>query len=326
MRVVFALLLVVATAAAAGESENTRKARQELEQELNALVKIPAPLVTISYQGIDERPYELTDAEFVLDGKTLPKPALAPLNSFAPTQLWKGEVSHGDHVLVATVSYTDTANMMFSETAGYTWKVTSRLTFTAQRGLETRVVLSPERDGSAEERKDQFKLHAKAAPVMLAQVDDGKVPPPAVKTPEVKAAVDAGQPEAKLAAKEPEVLPAKGDETLAVKDALVKEPVAKKEPNVAPALRERLQKSDVQPAEFITTPPPLVDAEEQDAGAVELAQVDAGTPELARAEPKNATSSTESSPLPFILGGFALVAVVALIVVARRRANRFERS
>ncbi|MFL5322012.1 MAG: hypothetical protein ACJ790_20285 [Myxococcaceae bacterium] len=196
-----AVLMLASLGASAGESEQTRSAREEVERQLDALVNIPNPVATISFMGLEEPPFELVEARFLLDGKVITPPSLTELGKAQQTQIFRGDVVPGSHMLTSTVAWIDRANMMFSESSGYTFRVTTKTTFTAQRGLETRLVLTPERDPSARERKDQFKLHSTATPVIIEVKEEPLTPPPLIEAEvelqpaaPIVAPVDAGVP------------------------------------------------------------------------------------------------------------------------------------
>lgn len=322
VRALLAIVVAVFALSAVAESDAKKNARLELEAELSSMVKIPPPYAHIQFFGLDEGAYELTDVEFLLDGKALPKPKLESLKEFAAITIHKGEVSHGDHVLNAMVKYTDGSSMMFSATAGYSWVVKTKVTFTAQRGLETRVLLTPSRD-SSRPRDQQFQLKSTVTPIMIAQLDDGtivekkkaQVPVEPQKKPEEKTeetalpVADAGEPTALVAEVVPEVKSVAAEEKKVVADdtklavfkpAPAPVPVKKQEPLAAP---------------------PIVHA---DGPAADLE-----APPVADAQPTQAVTEApveEGLPLSVMLGLVAAPLVIGLLLVfvSRRRANRFK--
>lgn len=317
MRALLAIAVASFALSAAAESDAKKNARLELEAELNSMVKIPPPYAHIQFFGLDEGAYELTDVEFLLDGKPLPEPKLESLKEFAAITIHKGEVSHGDHVLNAMVKYTDGSSMMFSETAGYSWVVKTKVTFTAQRGLETRVLLTPSRD-SSRPRDQQFQLKSTVTPIMIAQLDDGtivekkkaQVPVEPPKEETALPVADAGEPTALVAEVAPEVKSVSAEQKKVVAEetklAVFKpapEPVKKQEPLSAP---------------------PIVHADEtlaNEAPAVEA-------PPVADVQPAQTVAEApveEGLPVSVILGLVAAPLVIGVLVfVSRRRANRFK--
>ena len=300
-------LLVAVPAAAAAASDAQQRARAELDKQLESMVNIPKPVAHVQFFGLDESPYELTDVEFEIDGKPLNKPKLETLKEFGAITIHRGQVSHGDHVLVATVAYTDGSSMMFSATAGYTWRVTTRVTFTAQRGLETRILLTPSRD-SSRERKEQFRLSSKVTPVMLAELDDGfiasKQKPAEAAQETAPAAIDAGEPSAAVVAEVAlEVAPVAGVQSA---------PDATKLAVFRPA-----QSQGKKPTEEKLSAPPMLEA----------ATIDAVEEHPALAPAVVAPAASQSAPVgPFaiILALAIPVGLLSLFFVARRRANRFR--
>lgn len=318
----------IAHGATAAETAAQKKARLELEAELNSMVKIPPPFAHVQYFGFDEGSYEVTEYAFVLDGKPLPKVKPEVLKEFGANTIYRGEVSHGDHELVATVSYTDGSSMMFSENAGYTWQLKTKVTFTAQRGLETRILLTPSRDGS-KERNRQFALSSKVTPIMIAQLDDGtiverkKAPEP---TPEPvpekveTAVVDAGAPSAAIADITPVVVPVAGEEKpVDTKPAVFRPaPVQTAVKPVETAQVQLTAQDEVARSERTTDEIAAVPTVQQgnDAGVADTAAPVAEQPAV--------EAPASYFGLVFgLLGG--AVALGALIFVARRRANRFEK-
>lgn len=321
MRELFAIIAIfVAFTASAAESEAQKRARLELERELSSMVKIPPPFAHVQYFGFDEGAFEVTEVEFLLDGKALPKPMPAALKDFGANTIFKGEVSHGTHELIAQVSYTDGSSMMFSENAGYTWALKTKVTFTAQRGLETRILLTPSRDAS-KERNKQFALTSKVTPIMIAQLDDGtivekkKAPEPEAAAPPV---VDAGEPTAAVVAEvAPEVKAVAAEEKkVAVEDT--KLAVFRPAPTRTPVKKEQQE-------EAVLTPPPMVQVEE----AVAVADGSAHNPggDKEGTHEVIAVKASDDSSAPWLVLGLVggVAAIGALLFAARRRANRFDK-
>ena len=182
------------------EDEAQRRAREELERQLQQMVGKQPTKVRIDFESLDEPMYKLEDASFELDGRTLSRPALDQLAGEGVHLVWNGDVTPGKHVVAVRVVYTNQASQVVSEEGGYSWKVSGTVSFDVQAGIEVQVKATPQRDPSQKDIAKRFKIRLPAQPVMLAQMDDGKMPePPPKKVVEV---VDAGTPVAALSAAE----------------------------------------------------------------------------------------------------------------------------
>lgn len=194
---VTALLCLGATASA--EDEAQRRAREELERQLNQMVGKQPAKVRIDFEALDEPNYKLEDVSFELDGRTLPRPALETLATEGTHAIWNGDVTPGKHIVGARVVYSSQASVVVSDEGGYTWKVSGTTAFDVHAGIEVRVRVTPLRDNAQKEISRRFLVRLPATPVMLAKVDDGKMPDPLVKKVEL---ADAGPTPEQLAAAE----------------------------------------------------------------------------------------------------------------------------
>jgi hypothetical protein len=184
--------VLLLSAAAQAEDEAQRKAREELERQLQQMVGRQPTRVRVDFESLDEPMYKLEDASFELDGKTLPRPALEQLMKEGVHLVWNGDVSPGKHVVAARVVYVNQASPVVNEEGGHVWKVSGTVSFEVQAGIEVRVKVTPQRDDAQKEVAKRFVIRLPATPVMLAQVDDGTMPEPPPK-PRVET-VDAGAP------------------------------------------------------------------------------------------------------------------------------------
>jgi len=330
------------------EDEAQRRAREELERQLQQMVGKQPTKVRIDFESLDEPMYKLEDASFELDGRTLSRPALDQLAGEGVHLVWNGDVTPGKHVVAVRVVYTNQASQVVSEEGGYSWKVSGTVSFDVQAGIEVQVKATPQRDPSQKDIAKRFKIRLPAQPVMLAQMDDGKMPePPPKKVVEV---VDAGTPVAALSAAElaaaekkakaeaaeearqaklaaAEEKKRKAEEARAAKLAAAEE---KKRLAAEAAEAKRLAKEGrTKPVEVAEA---VVDAgapEALDAGEAVAAVIDAGPPVVA--EPVDAGALTPVAAEPaeeeggppwgLIAGVGGALLLVVLIVVARRRSR-----
>lgn len=193
-----ALTVVVAVAAHA-EDDAQRRAREELEKQLQQMVGKQPSRVRIDFEALDEPNYKLEDASFEIDGRVLARPALEKLTAEGVHLVWEGDVTPGKHIIGARLVYTNQASVVVSDEGGYTWKVSGTNAFDVQAGIEVKVKVTPQRDDAQKEISKRFLVRLPATPVMLAKVDDGKMPEPPVKKVEI---VDAGPTPEQLAAAE----------------------------------------------------------------------------------------------------------------------------
>ncbi|MEW5741445.1 MAG: hypothetical protein AB1938_21165, partial [Myxococcota bacterium] len=184
--------VLLLSVAAHAEDEAQRKAREELEKQLSQMVGKQPTKVRVDFESLDEPMYKLDDASFELDGRTLSRPALDELSKEGVHLVWNGDVSPGKHLVAARLVYRNEASPVVSEEGGHVWKVSGTVAFDVHAGIEVRVKVTPQRDNAQKDVAKRFSVRLPATPVMLAQMDDGKMPePPPKKVVEV---VDAGAP------------------------------------------------------------------------------------------------------------------------------------
>lgn len=222
------LLLVAATALAQNDRE--AKVREELEQQLKALVGTPPTKIMVEFVGLDQPIYKLTDASFVLDGQRLPVGDLAKLDAEGAHLVFHGDVKPGQHQLETELHYENQASQVVSTEGGFKWKLASTVSFANQAGLEVQVKVTPTLDLSAADVKGKLKLSSPTSVRMLAKLDDGTLPPPiprpAVEPPDAGvavAAVEKPKTKAELAAEAAAAKKQAREEALAAQKAALEE-------------------------------------------------------------------------------------------------------
>jgi hypothetical protein len=307
------LLLVPALARA--EDDKARRAREELERELKAMVGKQPTRVRVDFVAVDDPNYKLEEAAFELDGKALQTPLLSELSDDTHL-LWNGDVAPGRHTLKAKVVYANGASVIVSDEGGHKWKVSGDVSFDVAAGIEVQVRVVPTRDPSQKEIAKRFKLALPAKPVMIAALDDGKMPEALVKTtpapppppmPAAEPMIDAGAP-AVVVAEAPKPSP------LPVKHVLTTDPVFEDVPVAAKPVSPIVAATPKPEPVAVIAPVEVV----RDAGAP-LASGEL-IPVPAPAAP--APPEDDGVPLMWLLGGLGAVAVLSVIVLlARRRAQ-----
>lgn len=190
-RIVLALIVALAASAAA-EDPKARAAREELERQLSQMVGKQPTRVRIDFVGLDDPNYRIEEASFDLDGRTVSGPSLSQLSEDGTHLVWNGDVTPGKHTVKVLLVFSNGASIVLSDEGGYKWKVGGDVSFEVNSGIEVRVQVTPKRDGKQTDVAKRFKLSLPAQPVMIAQLDDGKMPEVAPKP--VIAVVDAGVP------------------------------------------------------------------------------------------------------------------------------------
>ncbi len=338
------LLTLFPWAVVLAESNQERQAREELERQLKAMVGTPPTKIRVEFVGLDQPNYDLVEATFNLDGRSLPVSNLKKLNSEGAHLIFHGDVQPGEHRLDAKFEFRNTASPVVAAEGGFKWKPGSEVSFRAERGIEVQIKVTPELNMSGD-IKNRIKVKSPATVKMLAKLDDGTMPEPIERPKLVFAeAVDAGVAVAKgetandkaAAAKQAADiekkrlagearaarLAASAEKKRAVEDAkgarvaaaeekkrVASEPVAAKDSTVA-----------IEPPAVAVEPP----VEVFDAG-VAVVEIDAGPTLIALNPPAVQPSVADpveddaGLPLPVLLGiGVALMGVI-LFVISRRR-------
>ncbi|MFP2911367.1 cell envelope biogenesis protein OmpA, partial [Pyxidicoccus sp. 3LFB2] len=172
--------LLAATARAAEPSSVEQRAREDLDRQLEALVKTPPPEVVISFEGLPgagtERGYKLVEADFSLNGQPLAVPGADKLNAPGQHRLSVVKVEEGSFTLVSHVTYANEAWNLFSEESGFLWKLTASVTFQVQKGLRVRVKVMPSINPTAPDPRLKLKLSHDVSVEMTAQLADVAIP------------------------------------------------------------------------------------------------------------------------------------------------------
>jgi hypothetical protein len=203
-RVLLFVCLVFAVPVLA-EDAKAKAAREELERQLNQMVAKQPSRVRIDLAALDEPNYQLEEASFELDGRALGSPSVSQLMREGEHLVWSGDVTPGKHTVKVLLVYANGSSIVVSDEGGYKWRVGGAVSFDVQAGIEVRVVAKPARDATQTDISKRFKISLPAKPVMLAEVDDGKMPEPVKPAVVVAPVVDAGAPAptaAELAAEE----------------------------------------------------------------------------------------------------------------------------
>ncbi|MCP3143171.1 OmpA family protein [Pyxidicoccus xibeiensis] len=185
--------LLAASARAAEPSSVEQRAREDLDRQLQELVKTPPPEVVVSFEGLPgagtARGYKLVEAEFLLNGQPLIIPGPDKLNGPGLHRLAVLKVEEGSFTLVSHVTYASDAWNLFSEESGFLWKLTASVTFQVQKGLRVRVKVMPGINPTAPDPRLKLKLSHDVSVEMTAQLADVAIPD----------AQDAGTPAATVA-------------------------------------------------------------------------------------------------------------------------------
>ena len=184
------LLLLFVSATAAAEDANAKAAREELERQLSLMVGKQPTKVRLDFIGLEDPNYKIEEASFDIDGRRLRSPPLGQLSSEGTHLIWNGDVTPGKHTVKVRVVFYNNASVVLSDEGGYKWRVGGDVTFEVNSGIEVRVQVKPTRDDKQTEVAKRFKLALPAQPVMIATLDDGKMPDAMVKP--VIGVVDAG--------------------------------------------------------------------------------------------------------------------------------------
>jgi hypothetical protein len=302
------LIVLLIGSGARGEDERQRRARQELEAQLDALVGQQPTRVRVDFVGLDEPNYKLEDVAFYLDDEPVTLSANKDLNSAGTHHIWTGDVPPGRHTLKSKLTVANAASVVVSEEGGYKWKVGGSVAFDLMSGIEVQVRVTPTRDASQSDIARRFKISMPAAPVMLAKLDDGKMPERVAPLPvnQTAVVVDAGAaaPDAVAEAKPPKTS-ANAQKPAQVVVASAK---TRREPSGAPeALRPADSVPLAEPAPVVAPPPAALP---EDAGAG--AEVPPAVVEPPRPAPVRVELPVEP---PKDEGGHMVWLVLALVVI-----------
>jgi outer membrane protein OmpA-like peptidoglycan-associated protein len=180
--------LLAVTSRAAEPSSVEQRAREDLDRQLQALVKTPPPEVVISFEGLPgagtNRGYKLVEADFSLNGQPLAVPSAEQLSAPGQHRLAVVKVEEGSFTLVSRVTYANAEWNLFSQESGFLWKLTASVTFQVQKGLRVRAKVMPSINATASDPRLKLKLAHDVSVEMTAQLADVAIPD----------AADAGSP------------------------------------------------------------------------------------------------------------------------------------
>jgi hypothetical protein len=181
-RWVLVVLLGVIPAMARAEDEKVRKAREEIEQQMQEMVKQrPMPQVKLNWDGIDKTTFGLDEARFELDDERISYGEIENLQKGAKT-LYQGPVSEGDHHLKLNLVLHRTDVSLFSGLRTYKYKVATDIPFPGAKGLSVTLHVGLHVNDKEDDPKKQLSLTSQVKPEMMGTVDDEPMPELAQKT------------------------------------------------------------------------------------------------------------------------------------------------
>ncbi|WP_426751532.1 OmpA family protein [Myxococcus sp. Y35] len=172
--------LLAASARAAEPSAVEQRAREDLDRQLQEMVKTPPPEIIISFEGLPgagtSKGYKLVEADFLVNGQPLAIPGLDKLNGPGQHRLAVLTVEEGSYTLVSHVTYANESWNLFSEESGFLWKLTASVTVQVQRGLRARVRVLPAINPTAPDPRLKLKLSHDVTAEMTVPLADVAVP------------------------------------------------------------------------------------------------------------------------------------------------------
>lgn len=197
--------LMVVCALVAGvsfaEDEAQRRAREELEKQLNQMVEKAPSRVRVEFLPVDDPNFQVEELEISLDGKALKMPTAAAISGWVQDgamPIGTLDVTPGRHKVVAKVTIHNTASPMVSDEGDFRWKIAGDVGFEVASGIEVKVIVTPVRDAKQADLGKRIKLTFPSQPVMIAKLDDGSMPEP-TKVKPAPVVVDAGPTKEQLA-------------------------------------------------------------------------------------------------------------------------------
>jgi hypothetical protein len=172
----FLILFGLPSAAAHADSSRAERARQQLERQVEQMVKPPPASLEVIFDGIDSTRYTFLEGSFAFDGA--PLPAKISNADQKHTVLLNNEVTPGEHTLTARLVYEETTKGgLFSYGSGLKFKVPGKFIIKAQRGVALRVRAMVEVDDGAEPGK-RLELIGKLEADLRTKLEEGIPPPP----------------------------------------------------------------------------------------------------------------------------------------------------
>jgi len=185
------LVALLPVAVAVAETPAEKQAREDLEKQLNAMVATPPTKIKIELVGLDQPNYELVEASFKLDGRSLPVANLKKLNSEGDHLIFHGDVEPGQHRLESRFEFLNRTSQVVSLEGGYKWKPGSDVSFKSELGIEVQIKVTPELNMGGD-IKQRITVKSPATVKMLAKLDDGMMPDRLERPVIAVAEVDAG--------------------------------------------------------------------------------------------------------------------------------------
>lgn len=162
---------------ARAEDERARRIREELENELRKSSESTQPVLTIIYEGLADKGYELVLAEVSVDGKPVEHVKAEALKPPGRHRISSGPVEPGQHELKARVRIRQEIAIL-GQGAGYVWDLSVNSQVQAQPGLEILLKLYPKLDPQEDEIERRLKLRCDGYVRMIAKVAEGTSVPP----------------------------------------------------------------------------------------------------------------------------------------------------
>jgi outer membrane protein OmpA-like peptidoglycan-associated protein len=159
-----------------------QRAREDLDRQLQALVKTPPPEVVLMFESLPgagtARGYKLVEADFELNGQPLAVPGPEQLGAPGQHRLAVLKVEEGSFTLLSRVTYASDSWSLFSEESGFLWKLTASVTFQVQKGLRVNVKVQPGINPTAPDPRLKLKLSHAVTAEMTAPPADVAIPDP----------------------------------------------------------------------------------------------------------------------------------------------------
>jgi hypothetical protein len=194
MRWLLAVMMVVATTARA-EDEAQRRAREELERQLNQMVEKAPSRVRVEFQPLEDPNLQVEELTILLDNKPLKAPTTAQIQGWmqdGPMPIAVLDVSPERHLVTARITVHNGASPLVVDDGDVRWRVSGDVRFDVSPGLEVRVIVTPVRDGKQPDPTKRLKLTFPSSPTMISKLEDGVMPEAPKPKPVVVAVVDAG--------------------------------------------------------------------------------------------------------------------------------------
>ncbi|MDX2010584.1 MAG: hypothetical protein SFW67_10355 [Myxococcaceae bacterium] len=202
MRWLLAVTMVVGTTVRA-EDEAQRRAREELERQLNQMVEKAPSRVRVEFQPLEDPNLQVEELTILLDNKPLKVPTAAQVQGWVqdgPMPVAVLDVSPERHLVTARITVHNGASPLVVDDGDVRWRVSGDVRFDVAPGLEVRVIVTPVRDGKQPDPTKRLKLTFPSSPTMISKLEDGVMPEAPKPRPVVVAVVDAGPSKEQLLA------------------------------------------------------------------------------------------------------------------------------